>query len=148
MAESIRIGSANVVQLLVNDDPEKVIRFDPSDIQFIENLYDLMADFEKKEKDFMTKDRALRVNKDVDKRGVPVNFKKHIQLVKTVCAYMREKIDILFGAGTSEKAFGNSLNIELFSQFFEGIVPYIKKERDKKVVQFLPPDEADSEVME
>lgn len=70
------------IRLTVNNDSDRVIEFDPEDLSFVQGLYDLIIDFEKKEKEFKAKDKALSVNKDVDKYGVPCNMGKKVALGK------------------------------------------------------------------
>lgn len=147
--ESIRISSANEVRLMINDDPNRVIEFDPSDLEFIESFYNLIETFEKKEKDFKKRDAVLRANKDKDKYGMPKNAKARIALNREVCNFIKEQIDVLFGEGTSEKAFGNKNNLEMIVALFDGVTPFIQNKRKEMTSKYIAAAEStDAEVME
>lgn len=136
MAQSIRIDTGEV-RLLINDDESRVIAFNPNDISFLEAFFELLEDFEKKEKEFRNEERVLNANKDVDGHGLPKNIKGKIALNRKICRYMREKIDSVFGEGTSDTAFGTANTMDMFSQFFDGITPFIKSARDDKTSKYL-----------
>lgn len=136
MAQSIRIDTGEV-RLLINDDESRVIAFNPNDISFLEAFFELLEDFEKKEKEFRNEERVLNANKDVDGHGLPKNIKGKIALNRKICRYMREKIDFVFGEGTSDTAFGTANTMDMFSQFFDGITPFIKSARDDKTSKYL-----------
>ncbi len=53
-----------------------------------------------------------------------------------MCNYMKEQIDFVFGKGTSEKAFGNALTLNMFDQFLGGISDYISKSRNSKMKKY------------
>lgn len=136
MAQSIRIDTGEV-RLLINDDENRVIAFNPNDISFLEAFFELLEDFEKKEKEFRNEERVLNANKDVDGHGLPKNIKGKIALTRKICRYMREKVDSVFGEGTSDTAFGKANTMDMFSQFFEGVTPFIKSARDDKTSKYL-----------
>ncbi len=136
MAQSIRIDTGEV-RLLINDDENRVIAFNPNDISFLEAFFELLEDFEKKEKEFRNEERVLNANKDVDKHGFPKNIKGKIALNRKICRYMREKVDSVFGEGTSDTAFGKANTMDMFSQFFDGVTPFIKSARDDKTSKYL-----------
>lgn len=129
--------NTSAVKLTVNDDTDRVIEFDPANICFIENLYTLISEFEKKEKELRAREVALNRDKSVDKHGIPNNIIKKAKLARETCDYMRKKIDLLFGEGTSKAAFGNSYNLDVFPQFFDGITPFIEKAREKKIGKYV-----------
>lgn len=133
--QSIQI-KASAVRLLVNDDENRVIEFNPEDIAFIDAFYGLIQEFDSKMNEFKQRELILRKNKAADKFGIPASKKEEIKLMKDLCAYLREKIDTLFGAGTSDAAFGKSNIPDMFVQFFDGITPFIQTAREKKVQKY------------
>lgn len=145
MAQSIRIDTGEV-RLLINDDENRVISFNPNDISFLEAFFELLEDFEKKEKEFRNEERVLNANKDVDKLGLPKNIKGKIALTHKICRYMREKVDYVFGEGTSDTAFGKANTMDMFSQFFDGVTPFIRSARDDKTSKYLA-SASDADVM-
>lgn len=124
------------IRLTINDDENRVITFNPNDLQFVDNLYNLLAELENKEKEYKSREAELDKNTEVNSYGIPVNLKKKLALLKETCGYMREKIDTVFGEGTSQRAFGSANTLDMFEQFFEGVTPYIQKVRDQKLNKY------------
>jgi hypothetical protein len=132
--DSIRIDTG-VKKILINDGPE-FIEFNPGDVAFAEKFYSLISEFETKMVEYQARSDEIDANKGVDTHDIPVNFESRIKLMRDVCEFVREKIDGLFGTGTSQKVFGNALTLDMFSQFFEGITPFIQKARTEKVEKY------------
>lgn len=134
--DTIRTDS-NIKRLTINDDPERLIEFDPTDVLFIEKFYQLYRDFEQKRIEFDEKSKALdEANKQAVENGTMLELEDGINFLREICTYMRGKIDWLFGDGTSDKAFGDSLSIDAIGQFFQGVSPYIWSERNDKVNKY------------
>lgn len=144
MPQSIQINTAEV-RILVNDDPNRVIAFNPEDIDFIDAFYDLIGEFDVKIEEFKQREFILQKNKAVDKYGIPVSTKEEIKLTKDLCVYLREKIDALFGLGTADTAFGKVNAPDMFVQFFDGIIPFIQHAREKKVQKYTAKAAASSD---
>lgn len=140
--QNININSATI-RLTVNNDAKRIIEFNPEDVSFIESFYNLIQEFEKKTEEFKGRDLALSKDKTVDKYGIPQNAGKRIALTREICTYLREKIDELFGEGTSNTSFGNINNLDMFAQFFQGIMPFIEDARSKKTAKYLSNDKGD-----
>lgn len=135
MPQSLQMQTADI-QILVNDDPNRVISFNPEDIAFIDAFYSLIGEFDSKMNEFKQRELLLRKNKAVDKFGIPVTTKEEIQLTLDLCTYLREKIDMLFGMGTSDTVFGKANTPDMFVQFFDGITPFIQTAREKKMQKY------------
>jgi len=137
--ENVNVDTG-VKRVTINNDPNRVIEFNPMDIEFAEKFYALIQEFEGKQVEYEAKATALDANKEVDAHGLPVNMKDSLAFLKEVCSFMKSKIDDIFGDGASTIIFGDSLNLEMFGQFFAGIVPHIKAARAKKVQAFINPE--------
>ena len=124
------------IRLTINNDENRVIAFNPNDLEFVDNLYNLLAGLENKEKEYKAKESEIDKNTEVNSYGVPINLKEKLDLLKKTCNYMREKIDDVFGKGTSQIVFGNANTLDMFEQFFEGITPYIEKARSAKISKY------------
>lgn len=133
---SIQTGEKRIT---VNGDPDRTIIFNPDDVIFAEKFYELVGDFEKKLLEYQAQSKEMSKVKAVDGNGLPVNLAERLALVRVSCEYIRSGIDHLFGPDTSQKAFGDTLALEVFPQFFAGITPYIQAARAKKVDKYLPP---------
>ncbi len=134
--ETIRMNIGKI-SLMVNDDPKRVIFFNPTDLAFVERFYKLLSDFKQKQKDFIAK------AKDIDDRGG--SFSEGISLLKEMCDYMRTAIDEVFGSGTSEAAFEDAYTLNMFEQFFTSITPYVNKARSAKMDKYIR--QAESEIL-
>lgn len=129
------INLSGVKRITINDDPKRVIEFNPSDVLFIERFYAMYREFEAKQAEYEQRSKELDTVA-LDENGAPVNMAEGIEFLKDICGFMREKIDILFGEGTSKKAFGDTLSLDMIGQFFEGITPFVWEERTDKVKKY------------
>lgn len=135
MADSITIQTG-ARRVLVNNDPNRVIEFNPSDVGFARRFYELLRDFEAKQKEYEKRAKKLDTG-EVDGYGIPANISEGIAMLEEACAFLRERIDHLFGAGTSQAAFGDANTLDMFEQFFAGIAPFIEQARSDKMARYL-----------
>lgn len=136
--DSIKINTG-VKRIAINDDPERVLEFNPSDVTFAERFYQLLGDFEAKQAEYEKRAEVLDANpEELDARGLPANIGQKLAFMREVCEFMYGKIDYLFGAGASKKIFGEALNLEAVGQFFDGIVPFIQASRSERVAKYAP----------
>jgi hypothetical protein len=126
-------------RITINGDPERVIVFNPADVMFAERFYKLMDDFQEQFTQYGAKAEEIESNQELDANGIPVNVAARIELLKEMCQYMRGQIDVLFGEGTSQKAFGNALELGMFEQFFGGITPFVQTVRKEKIAKYVNP---------
>ncbi len=133
--QNININDGSI-KLTVNQDEHRVIQFNPNDLRFVNQFYGLIEEFGDKHKDYTQRAQELDKNKGLDEHGIPVNFSDRLALLQEICDYTRGKIDEIFGEGTSQVAFGASNTLDMFSQFFDGIVPYIQKAREGKIAKY------------
>jgi hypothetical protein len=134
MTDTIRIDTG-VKRILINGDEARVIEFNPQDTLFAERFYNLLKEFETKAGEFSARADEL-ITDEVDEFGIPVNTGALLALTSEVCQYLRGQIDHVFGAGTSQAAFGGANTLNMFEQFFEGITPFIRQEREQKVKKY------------
>jgi hypothetical protein len=133
--ESLHINTGGV-RLCINDDPNRVIEFNPQDLAFAERFYGLLGTFEAKEADYQARAKALQQNTKTDSLGIPTNFGDALALLHETCDFLRGKIDEAFGDGTSQTVFGEANTLDMFEQFFTGITPYVQKVRGQKVQKY------------
>lgn len=130
---NISTGEKNIV---INGDPLRVITFNPSDVLFAEKFYRMVGEFQTRLTEYQEQSKSLDANTANDGNGLPVNMQERIDLMKQACNYVYEKIDSLFGVGTSEKVFQGALSMEAVIKFFQGITPYIQTARVDKVAKY------------
>lgn len=133
--QSISVNTGEI-RLAINDDPQRVIAFNPNDALFAEKFYRLMGDFKRALTEYQNQIEALENDKATNEDGVPVNFEERLTVLKNASEFIRKQIDTLFGPGTSTIVFGDSLVMDAYAQFFEGILPFIQKARTDKVAQY------------
>jgi hypothetical protein len=132
-----------VVRISVKNDtgaPGGVISFNPSDSIFREGFYLLANEFQTKLAEMEKESNELEKNSQVDGNGLLVNAMDRIALVKEICVYLRGKIDHLFGEGTSMVAFGDCLNLDVFPQFFDAMVPFFQEAGAEATRKYLNSD--------
>ena len=134
--DKLKINTGAVRLLVDCDGVENEISFNPTDVIFVENLYKLMSELDVKKTEFTAKEAELNKNVGTNENGIPYNVAEKINLVKEVCKYMRDRIDVIFGVGTSDKVFGGANTLDMFEQFFNGITPYISKARAAKTAKY------------
>lgn len=127
---------SNTVRLTVNDDPDRVVEFNPSDVGFVSRFYDLMDNVEAKEGEYNAKLEEIQKDTSINSFGVPNALKKEIALTAEICDYMREQVDAVFGEGTSQTAFGDMNVPAMFGEFFDGIAPHITAARSKATKKY------------
>ena len=136
--ETLRITTGEI-HLAINGDENRVIVFNPKDVLFAEKFYTLMGDFQQRLTEYQKRGERLDAVKEKDENNAPINAGERIALQIELCTFMREKIDYLFGVGTSQKAFGDALDPDVFQQFFTGITPYVQNARAEKIAQYTTP---------
>jgi len=125
--------NTGVIRLTINDDPARVIAFNPTDILFAERFYALRHDLEARQADFQQREEALDQETAVDANGLPANLAARIAFMREVCEYMHAQLDNLFGAGTALTVFQGALDLDAIIAFFEGVTPFVEKARTDKL---------------
>lgn len=133
--QSLQINTGEI-RLAINNDPNRIIAFNPADVLFAERFYRLFGDFQKTLTQYRPRFEALDADQSTDENGLPANLEARIALAREVCEYIHAEIDKLFGEGTSKTAFNGAMDLNAIRQFFEGVTPFIKQARTEKVAQY------------
>lgn len=134
---SININLNEGIRLLVNNDPQRVVSFNPKDVNFTKKFYSLLDFLEEKQKEYEEKAKKAEANTavrtvktDGESIEIPANIEDIMELVSDICDELNSEIDKIFGDGTSwalfqgAKIFDDDNN--QYIQFFKGISPYIE----------------------
>lgn len=113
----INVGSISLKVVDDNNNERGVFTFNPNDIVTANKFFSLMQEIDTKQEEFTQKELQI---KDEDTKG-------KLDLVCEVIDYFEDKIDEIFGDGTSNLLFGNNKTIDMFNDFFDGIAPYYEK---------------------
>lgn len=127
---------SNVVRIAINDDPARVIEFNPDDVGFVERFYALIDNVEAKENEIKEKLEEIRKDQTESPYGMPNSIRREVQLTAEMCRYMREQIDNVFGAGSSQTIFGDVNVPTMFGEFFTLIGPCISSARSGAVKKY------------
>lgn len=127
--EKVRYNDGEI-RLMVNDDPDRVISFNPEDIGFINRYFELCDFIERKQEEYLKEAAEIdKLEKGRERRG--------FCLYQTMCEDIKGQIDYVFGEGTSKAFFGDSIRLDMFEQFLSGIVLYVQKARADKMRPYL-----------
>lgn len=120
-----------IKEFSINNDPNRIIRFNPSDVAIVTRFDEAKKNAEKALEEI--KDIDLNVNGDA-------KLKKFTDLIVKVTEILNEQIDHIFGEGTATIAFGKQSPLTtvkgeyLFVRFIEGAYKAIKPFIDEEVV--------------
>jgi len=139
--ESIRVDTG-IKRIAINDDPNRIISFNPNDLLFAEKFYamlkevrKLLVEIEQKTAEFDKQNiEDIYITDDVE---LPAIIDEVIEYHKQACEKMFVEIDKLFGAGTSEMVFQGMYALEIVAQFLDGITPFIAVKRAEKVNKYI-----------
>lgn len=141
--DSLQINTGEK-RIAINGDESRLLVFNPSDVLFVERFYKLISEFENRLTEYQKQSIALEADTRTNGNDIPVNMGARLELVKEACEYSRESIDKVFGAGTSQMVFGDTLSLDAVQQFFEGITPFIAVARSEKVRQYMAQTNAEN----
>lgn len=129
--EKLQIDTG-AVEVMINDDPDRVIRFYPNDVGFAEAYFGLIEKYQTKQKEIVAKIDALK-NSDVSEIE---KEKQAVILTREMFKVLREGIDKAFGDGASQAAFGDRDSMDMAARFFKGITPIVRKARMKEIEKY------------
>jgi len=123
------------------------ITFNPNDVRFMEHLHRFYQLTMQKAREWEEKQAGVEeeiASVSTDKNGIPETLKPAIKPIEEMNAFMREQIDELFGEGTANAVFGDTVyrNPAVYVQLVEGIKGYIQPVREKKTSQYVKPRRA------
>jgi hypothetical protein len=122
-------------EFMINDDPNRIIRFNPADYGIIERFNkarkDILAEVEKVQNDFDLKaDGSPDVRED--------ELEQAAEVVGTIRKLICDKIDYIFGSPVSDVVFGTQSplssvkGVPLFERFIQAAQPIIEAEVRKE----------------
>ena len=133
--ESLRIDTG-AVTLSINNDENRTITFYPTDVHFAEAFFNLVRDFMQHREDVSRQEEEIK-----ESGGTAAERSaKEVELLRETYAFMRERIDNCFGAGTSKIVFGNHDSLGAYASFFRGVEPYVRKARTDELTRYSSSD--------
>lgn len=136
--DSLNIDSG-IREIAINGDPARIIRFNPSDLNFVDRLYAMIADFRANQAEWEQRAEALDAAAEKDELGLPANMPEQLAFMHALIDDMHAKIDDIFGEGTSLAVFQGVKDPDVIGQFFAGILPFVETVRRKKIEKYVKP---------
>jgi hypothetical protein len=136
--DSIKIVSG-VKRIAINDDPDRVIEFNPSDSNFRTRFYTTYRELMTQLTLMGQREKELIDVADEDEFGIPTSAGDRLALELESIQLARQKIDELFGAGTSQTVFGDEMSQVIIGQFFDGIQPFFESAVSDAVKKYARP---------
>lgn len=112
------------------------IRLDPSDVGFMEKVYDTLDDFKRVETEYAQRAEELEKDEQLDDYGIPQNARQVLALWRELIEYMYGRIDTLFGDGVSKMAFGETRSIYAVYDFFDQLTPYLEQAQAERIKKY------------
>lgn len=129
--ESLSIRG-KAVELMIDDDPTRVIRFFPTDVEFAEAYFALCAEFDKARQSIADREADM----ESEGLGEIELAARRVELTKEAFDILRRGVDNTFGPGTAQTVFGDRNNLTMAARFFRGVTPYIREARKKEIARY------------
>lgn len=136
--DSIKID-AGIKRVCINDDPARVIAFNPNDVAFAERFYAMYRDMLRVAEEYDARAQEIDAETGVDDAGLPINAPDKLSFMRESVEYWHGQIDALFGEGTSETVFQGALNMDAVMQFLEGMTRFFQQTREEKTRKYRKP---------
>lgn len=134
---SLKIDDGKI-RIAVNDDPDRVIAFNPNDINFIKRLYQMIGDFEELEQKSKSKIAKIEKKLGSTKNDV-LAAKDAIDMWDEIFDALDAALVELFGEGADKKITGGVRNQSVYEQFIDGITPFIQQARSEILEKYAHP---------
>ena len=118
-------------EFMINDDPSRVIRFNPAD-------YGILERFNTARKQILSETEKIQEDIDINPDGTPNvaedELEEAAQMLGQVRKLICDQVDYIFGSSVSESAFGTQSplssvkGLPLFEKFIKAAQPFIEKE--------------------
>lgn len=124
---SLQINTGIVTLDILDDygNSRGLFRFNPSDITLARKIFSLQTEYSDKMKEYQ--------RRQVDCTTAEQKF----ELLEDIIAYLTDSIDNIFGEGSSDILFEGAKTLEMFSDFFTGIMPYFEKASKDRVNKYI-----------
>lgn len=113
---------SNVKRLAMNGDKNKVLKFNPYDMNTRKKFYDISRKIFSKQREFDIKVKNL---KDGD-------VEKAFELEQELFSVISNLIDEVFGKGTTKMVTDNTVDVMASCNFLTAIAPYFKEVNEKQ----------------
>ncbi len=142
---SLKIDDGKI-RLAINDDPKRVIAFNPNDMGFIEKIYRLVSDYQGMEAKYerVVAENGGLVKRDVLRRQLEEEGRADVidealKIATELFSKIDQSLDDLFGEGAAQKITDGARSFHIYEQFFDGIAPFIQISRAEVLEKYNHP---------
>lgn len=125
------------IEIMINDDPDRVIRFNPEDVYLRERLFNFAKDASRKEKEVQAKIAEIEAIESKDDEGFPLQADASVKLMVGLADYFTTGVDEIFGEGTSAKVFADGFDFESFTEFMSFVMTKFEAKSKEKINERL-----------
>lgn len=128
---SINDGKKKVI---LNDDENKVLIFNPNDLESRRKMYSVNEKILEYDKKFKEKIKTLKENKDIE---------KVFELEEEMHNFIKNLVDDVFGEGVADMITDKKTNPVALMNFFTAIMPYFLDKVENKRKKYTTDDKYD-----
>ena len=128
---SINDGKKKVI---LNDDENKVLIFNPNDLESRRKMYSVNEKILEYDKKFKEKIKTLKENKDIE---------KVFELEEEMHNFIKNLVDDVFGEGVADMITDKKTNPVALMNFFTAIMPYFLDKVENKRKKYTTDDRYD-----
>lgn len=121
-------------KVILNDDENKVLIFNPNDLESRRKMYSVNEKILEYDKRFKEKVKALKENKNVE---------KVFELEEEMHNFIKKLVDDVFGEGVSDMITDKKTNPVALMNFFTAIMPYFLDKAESKRKKYTNDDKFD-----
>lgn len=127
----------NRVQIVIDDDPERVITFNPNDVQLRDRIYKLGKTIKSRQSEIEKRIQEFESLEGEDELGVPLKDIAAHNMMVELAEFIIKEIDATFGIGTSEKLYFDGFDFESTSNFMGLVSSKLQAVSQNKINQRL-----------
>lgn len=144
--ESLRLNTKQI-EIMIDDDPDRIVRFNPEDVHLRGRIYDLGKVVKRKEIEMKQRIAEIEQFEGEDELGLPLRDVAAKDFMIELADFFTSEIDTAFGEGTSEKVFAGGFDFESMALFLEFATSKFEAVGSKKVNERLNKTTARKKVM-
>lgn len=122
---------------MIDDDPERVVKFNPGDVKLRARLFAFAKDAQKKQRETEARITEIERVEGTASDGLPNNSEEKISLMLELADYVMTGIDEVFGVGTSEIVFADGFDFETATMFINFVTGKFESVSADKINQRL-----------
>lgn len=144
--ESLRLNTKRV-EIMIDDDPKRVVRFNPDDVHLRARIYTLAKEAKRKQDAMQAQLTELETMEGEDELGLPLKIESAMKLTVDIADFFMSEIDNVFGEGTSLIVFTDGFDFESMVVFLEYVLNKFESVSTEKIEQRLSKGTAKKKAM-